>query len=363
VLHYSEPIGLGTWEEKDFCVNPGGVNPLEVSLIQPLSKQLTLRFPETLQDRQQFSLEVPELTDCQGNVAGKEGIRGGNIRPPSYGDLYVNEIMYFPREGKAEYLELYNPGTSYFDLQDLAIQVAKEGEAPGAPIPVSPVSRIWLPGQYLVLTSAVGWLEESYDLDPSGSWVEVEHLPALPNEGGFVYLTDRSGATVDQVLYTDQMHMDLLGDTRGISLERLSTDRSGRDPDNWHSAASLAGYATPGEKNSQVMDPNTGPELLEVDTEVFSPDNDGFQDVLHIHINTRAHGWVVSLWISDLKGYIIRQLVNNHLTAPSATYTWDGEQADGRLAGAGMYVLYLFAYHPGSGERQRKRSVIGVIYR
>jgi hypothetical protein len=363
ILHYSEPVQLSGLDREDFMLKPGSMWPLEVSLSHPLSDRVILQFPEDFQDRQQYTMEVPVLNDCQGNKSQKEILRGGKIQAPAYGDLFINEIMYDPLEGNPEFVELYNPGPAYFDLQDLAIQVGEPGESRGNPQPLSRFSRIVLPGQYLVITSCVAWLEEAYGLAPSGLWVEVEALPDLKNSEFSLYLTDRSGATVDLVVYNDNMHMDLLSDTKGISLERISTDRSGSDTGNWHSAASIVGYATPGEKNSQALDALAHTDLLEVEPAVFSPDNDGFRDLLNITVNTRIQGCVISLWITDLSGMPVRQLANNHIAAPTVPYSWDGEQKNGSMVSAGMYVIHLFAYHPASGERWRKRSAIGVIYR
>ena len=133
-----------------------------------------------------------------------------------------------------------------------------------------------------MLTDCVPHLRDAYGLVESGQWVEVEGLPGLKNSSGVIYLTDRAGQVVDRAVYSDAMHLELLDDPMGISLERVSVERSGIDPDNWHSAASISGYATPGSKNSQSADLLESGKLLRVDPEVFSPDNDGYQDLLQI---------------------------------------------------------------------------------
>ncbi|MEN8202876.1 MAG: lamin tail domain-containing protein, partial [Bacteroidota bacterium] len=362
-LHYSEPLGTADLDREDFLLRPGSVFPLEVLLSQPLATRLKLRFQEDLQERQQYRLELPILSDCQGNASQKEILRGGKILPPAYGAIIINEIMYDPLDGFPEFIELYNPGPGYLDLQDLAIQLTETGAPPDHPLGLSKQSRICLPGQFLVLTACAPWLEEAYGLYPSGSWVELEAMPGMKNTGATVYLTDRSGSLVDQASYSDHMHMDLLNDTKGISLERISVDRPGSEPGNWHSAASISGYATPGEENSQALDQFAANEVLEVDPAVFSPDNDGFQDLLKISISTGAQSWVISLWISDLSGVMVRQLANNHIAGPSALYSWDGENKDGHMVSAGFYVVHFRAYHPVSGEEWRKRRAIGLMYR
>jgi hypothetical protein len=100
-----------------------------------------------------------------------------------------------------------------------------------------------------------------------------------------------------------------------------------------------------------------------VEPEVFSPDNDGFQDVLNITVSTGAPDWVISLWICDLRGTPVRQLANNHLAAPRVCYYWDGEGENGSMQAMGFYLILARGYHPLSGERWVRRKVAGLVYR
>ncbi|MCK4747891.1 MAG: hypothetical protein KAT15_12665, partial [Bacteroidales bacterium] len=97
--------------------------------------------------------------------------------------------------------------------------------------------------------------------------------------------------------------------------------------------------------------------------EVFSPDNDGFEDLLVITTSTGGHGNIVRIWITDLTGNIIRILANNHLTGPSTKYVWDGEEDDGSMAAEGFYVVHLLGYDPVTGHRWSRKAATGVIYR
>jgi hypothetical protein len=157
--------------------------------------------------------------------------------------------------------------------------------------------------------------------------------------------------------------MDLLDVTRGVSLERISTDRPGSESSNWHSAASIEGYSTPGKENSQSVKESESIEIISVEPEVFSPDNDGFQDLLKIKFSPGIHGWVLRMWITDLTGIRIRDLANNHLTGTDVMYTWDGVQENGLLTNSGIYVLHVWVYHPGTGEKRSWKKAFGLIYR
>ena len=363
VITYSEPVTLLTLNPKDFLLRPGSLFPTEVETREPLSTQLLLRYPTNLHERSQFYIDIPSLSDCQGNLSHPGRLKGALVSPPVQGDLFINEIMYNPLDGNPEFVELYNPGPAYFDLRYLSLHVVDSGDPPKRPFALSEGSRIFLPGEYMVVTSCVPHLLEAYGLDRSGRWLEVEDLPVLKNAGGTLYLTDRSGGVVDRVNYSEEQHMDLLNDSKGVSLERISIKRPGSESANWHSAASIVGYATPGEENSQAVNHPLQEKMLSVEPEVFSPDNDGYQDLLNIRVTTKSLGWVIRIWISDLAGCLTRSLANNHIAGSSVTYGWDGETDQGRMAMEGIYLVHLVAYHPVSGERLIRKAAIGVIYR
>jgi hypothetical protein len=363
VITYSEPVGLSTLSPKDFLLRPGSIIPMEVRTSEPLSTQLLLNYPANLQERSQFYIEIPSLIDCQGNLSHPGRLTGTGVSPPGQGVLFINEIMYNPLDGNPEFVELYNPGPDYFDLRQLSLHVLESDASPHRPTVLSEGSRIFLPGSYLVVTSSVPHLMEAYGLDRSGQWLEVKDLPDLKNAGGTLYLTDRSGGVVDQVNYSEEQHMDLLTDSKGVSLERISIQRPGSEAANWHSAASIVGYATPGKENSQVVNHLFQEKMLSVEPKVFSPDNDGYQDLLNITVSTQSLGWVIRLWISDLTGRLTRTLANNHIAGPTVAYGWDGETDQGRMALEGIYMVHLVIYHPDSGERMIRKAAIGVIYR
>ena len=362
-LSFSEPVVLSPAELQQIVLIPGNISPLEAHLLPPLSTVLELRFPLDLQERHMFRVKIPKLSDCQGNESLSLEITAGSVSDPVPGSVQINEIMYDPAEGQAEYIELALPGNRYYDLRELAIHVVDPGDPADDPIALSDHSRLMAPGSYLVVTSCVEHLRESYRLSRSGQWVEVDGLKALNNGGGSLSLTDRAGNVVDRVDYGDQMHTPILSDTRGISLERISGEGSGSDPDNWHSAAAIVGYATPGQINSQAMIGTESDQLLQVEPLVFSPDNDGFQDLLELSVSTGTSGWVLSLWITDLEGNLLRRPANNHLAGPFTTYTWDGACEDGSMVAPGIYVLHVTAYHPATGGRWIRKRAVGLVYR
>jgi hypothetical protein len=271
--------------------------------------------------------------------------------------------MYDPQDGAPEFIELLNTGNHFTDLRDLRMDVVRKGASPEHPVPLCESSRLLPPGAYGVLTPHVQHFMQAYHRELSGQWIGMENWKALGNTGGTLYLTDRAGGTVDKVNFGDTLHMEMLTDTRGISLERIDASMPGMDPGNWHSAASMAGYATPGAPNSQCVPQSESSGILQVGPKVFSPDNDGYEDLLGITLSPGGHGWTVRLVVTDLAGREVRILARNDLAAPVSLYWWDGEREDGRMVAEGFSVVHAWGYHAATGEQWRRKEAVGVIYR
>lgn len=362
-VYFSEALGMRPSELSEIVMYPGMLSPLEVNIPGPMFKVLELRFPVDLQERSFFRVLIPRVEDCQGNESLALEAKAGSVGVAGFGSVQINEIMYEPEEGMPEFIELHLPGNRFYDLKDLAIHLEDRDDPPMHPVPLSDHSRIMEPDSYLVISRFQEHLRSAYQLDRSGQWLGLGEQLGLANGGGTIYLTDRAGKVVDRADYGDEFHSEILSDKRGVSLERISSDRSGRDPDNWHSAASIEGYATPGRKNSQALGEAETQDRLELKPLVFSPDNDGYQDLLQLNISNGEPGWVLNIWLTDLQGNILRTLANNHLCGPMIQYTWDGAREDGSMVLSGLYVVHVAAYHPSSGRRWIRKGAVGLVYR
>lgn len=361
-LHYSERVYLAQQQEDEIRLNPGNYRAVEVLPAHPLGKSLYCRFALNPGLLARYSFQMPALSDCKENLSRELFFYGGRPLAPEKGSVLINEIMYDPLEGFAEYIELYNPGQHFADLAELGIDVGGLDDQQKGLKPLSRHSRIMGPGQYLVLTGSIPHLMDSYRLELSGAWVELENFPSLPNGEGRIWLSDLNGQGIDAASYGDEYHMELISDTRGISLERIASGKTGDDPSNWHSAASIEGYATPGRVNSQTINDLDAETGLSVYPGVFSPDNDGYHDLLVIVPGKMDPGCVIRLWISRTDGSLVRMLANNHVSSTSSQYTWDGRKDGGQMVEGGFYVVHFAGYNPVSGARWRQKKAVGLHY-
>jgi hypothetical protein len=136
------------------------------------------------------------------------------------------------------------------------------------------------------------------------------------------------------------MHFPLLVNTKGVSLERIDFNRASNDKTNWNSASENVGFATPAYQNSQYLqsDGGSGFSLM---NPLFSPDNDGYNDVLTIHYALNENGKIGNIYIFDNKGRPIKHLMRNQPLTHEGAISWNGMNDDNEKAAIGIYLVYI----------------------
>jgi len=158
--------------------------------------------------------------------------------------------------------------------------------------------------------------------------------------------------------YYESWHFPLLNTFDGISLERISFYQPTQMESNWHSAAETAGFATPGYQNSQfVANENDGSEVKIV-PEIFSPDEDGRDDVMSLYYTFGEPGFVANANVYDARGRLIRKMAENVLLGTSGSLLWDGLSDDHEKARTGIYVIYLEVFNANGEVKKYKRSCV-----
>ncbi|PID92397.1 MAG: hypothetical protein CSA96_03375 [Bacteroidetes bacterium] len=360
-LQYSEAIRYG-FSSGQCLIQPGHLLAYHLSSSIPLGDRLILGFASEGLEAGEAWLTIPGVGDCAGNQAAALRVPIGRPATPGPGDALLSEIMFWPLDHAPEFIELYNPGPGILDLDDLLIDVVKEGEELLHPLSLSSGSRLWPPGGYLLLCPSIASLCRAYDLPRSGSLVELPGWLALSDSGGWILLSDRAGNLVDKAPFGPGMYPDILAENRGVSLERISFERSAGYGDNWHAASSTSGYATPGMPNSQAVGGNAADNWIEGEPQVFSPDNDGYRDVLVLSFSEEVRTCLLSARLFDEQGWPCRTLANNELAGSASRLFWDGKDDEGRLCPEGLYVLLVRAWDPVKGSMRTKRMAIGLVY-
>ena len=111
--------------------------------------------------------------------------------------------------------------------------------------------------------------------------------------------------------------------------------------------------------NSQLIALTSGEQVFELTDKVFSPDGDGYQDILSIEYKIPQEGMFATIKIFDSAGRLTRVLINNASLATTGLITWDGTNEDGHKANIGIYTILLEAFNlQGTQIRWKETCVV-----
>ena len=361
-LSFTQKMDSTMLTNPDFYSVSPDANQIENTVGSENHTGIRLEFGEPFDTATIYTLTVSgKLQNCTGNaMAGDTSLRFGLPQPVVSGDVVINEVLFYPLEGGVDYVELYNRSHKTIDLSSLLLGTVRKSP-PNPPDSLFYYltfdQTLFLPGDYLVLTSSPEKVKAQYITKNPHAFLQVLPFPAFNKDEGSVLLF-RQLQKIDAFDYSEKMQYPLLNYTQGVALERVSADGKTNDLNNWHSAAESVGFGTPGYRNSQAVYPDSINGQIEIDPEIFSPDNDGYQDVLHIKYKFETAGNTLTINIFNASGQLVRRLINNEYVGTEGVVSWDGLKDDGTKALVGIYVLYIKIFDQSGRVKQFKKAAV-----
>lgn len=254
----------------------------------------------------------------------------------------LNEIMYAPPSGQAEWVEIFNRSGMEITLAGWTIE-----DAAALPRVLDTLGRSLGPGQYAIITSNADQPPATcLRLKPVGTW------SALNNDGDLIVLRDGRRAAADQVRYLSSW-----GGDDGRSLERVNPFLDPSQASSWGECVSNY-RSTPGAANSVYIDrPAAGAEA-DVAPNPFSPDGDGHQDRTIIFFSLPWQRSTVTVKIFDRLGRQVAAPAVQREFAREGSLVWDGRDDGGRACPMGIYIVLLEAKESaGPGSLRKKFSL------
>jgi hypothetical protein len=363
VLEFSEIMDPGPLlEPLNYQINRGIGYPEYIECMAPDNRTAILHFNQGFDPGKDYQLEISgDLVDCAGLPVSSEGIRPFALPVhPTIHEVLISEILFNPKPYCPRFIEIHNPGFKTFDLADL--RIAKRNTLNGRLESVSPVTgghHLFFPGDYLALTADPDKLMDCCYVHDRKTLMHCKGLPVMDEKEGTMMILDKYLQVLDEMSYNQQMQYPLLTSVEGVSLERISFNLPSNHASNWHSAAATEGYATPGRINSQYLDSAPGSEGIQIEPEIFTPDQDGHDDVVMIQYGFRQPGAMATVIVMDPRGRIIKMIAENHLLGAEGFFTWDGSNDNGQLARTGIYLVYVRIFDvKGKVSNYRKTCVL-----
>lgn len=347
-LTFSEGMDSVSLAGAVLTVNPG-LTVAGYSLPSAFPGTMTVLFNENITASQLYAFTIGPVADCWLNATHPAGTFA-LAEAPAAGDLVINEILFDPGTGGTDFIELYNRSQKILDLQTYGIANFDDGAL--ANIHTIPEHYLLFPDQYIVLTADSAYQQAHFPAAIPGRFYQMS-LPALDNDSSTIYVLYDS-IVVDRVAYKESWHLSLLDNTENKTLERIDPNGVASFSGNWHTAAETIGFGTPGGQNSQYEAGGVNGAFGTIQP-IFSPDNDGFEDVLLFFYEMPQPGMIATLKIFDDQGRIIREVFGSELLGINGNVSWDGITDNHVKAGLGIYLAVMEAFSPDGSANYSKR--------
>jgi len=359
ILVYDEPVdSLPGATVTNYSID-GGLSFVSASALAPLFNHVQLKTTSPMAASTVYTVTAVNVKDCRNNPIGAfNKVRVGLPVDAGTGEWVINEILFNPRSNAYDYVEFLNNSNKIFDASKLFIANRNSSGVTSFIKALSATPVYIFPGDHMVVTEDADNLSLQYLVKNPDHVMTVSSPPSFPDDEGTVVALNFQGNVVDEVKYKAGWHFQLIDNDEGVSLERIDPGGPSQDNTNWHSAASTAGYGTPTYKNSQYKLLNAIRAKIEVTPGIFSPDNDGRDDIATIQYQVTEPGFIANITIYDAAGRPVRYLVRNGTLGMKGYWNWDGLDDKGNKLPVGTYILFTELFNLQGKKEKFKNTVV-----
>lgn len=270
------------------------------------------------------------------------------------GELTINEILFNPRPGDHDFLEIENTGQRGIDLRSLRLSKRINGECSTFYQPIKSLRNI-APKEILCFSEDPQLTAANYPTNALHQIVQSVDLCTMNDDSDAIVLLNAHGRIIDEVRYNTTWHNRLLEDVEGVSLERRSAKEPGTSENNWLSGRATDGFATPGLTNAAAYS-NSSRDTLSAWSlypKVLTPNGDGIDDQLMLQARIPTEALVVEVKILAENGQLIRSICGPQTISNQSWQIWNGLTEDYRVAPAAIYFVCI-----RYGELNKKTKTI-----
>ena len=346
--------------KKTFFVENIGFSKKNIA-VKPHYKSVILEFENSFEENKIYNLEIEQnICDCVGNFMSEKNIIPFAIPQKTNAEnILMNEILFNPVENGDDFLEIYNHSKKVLDLKDILIGIKDiETKTLKNLLQITEKSFLFFPNEIKVLTKNTENIKTEYFCLNPDNFIEINDLFNFPNEEACIVLCDKNKNIIDEFLYHEDMHFDLLNYFDGISLERISFELATNNKNNWHTASENVGFATPTYENSQINISNKNEDEVSTEPEIFSPDNDGKDDYLKINYIFPKSNYIANITIFDAKGREVKKLVQKELLAKKGFFIWNGLNENNEKLSIGIYLIFVEIFDLKGKVKEFKKTTV-----
>ena len=265
----------------------------------------------------------------------------------SFSQLQISEIMYDPKSGAQEWIELYN--NSENEITDLSFSIADPVRTYNFTIPHA------LPRQYIVLAKDTTHLKSIHQI-PDNSLLIQASIPGLNNDKDSLFLRNSDSILIDTLFYEGKWSR------KGISLERASFFLPANNVNNLKPSIA-PDSSTCGKVNSVTetsVKPDTLSNHLQIYPNPFSPNSVEGKSQCAIKFILPDKQFKATCKIYNLNGIAVRTIASNEIFNQELNLTWDGANDKGFKMPVGVYPVILEITDLKDGGSKIEKGVIVI---
>lgn len=347
-----------------FSINP----PLNGSFIFDFKddylSQLRITSSDSLKQGEVYTIKIDNAKDCAGNkIADENPFSFARCKPADSSDLAINELLFNPPIDGIDFVEIYNKSNWFIDIKDVFIANRNASGLIDNFYNLADSGYMLLPHSYYMVSTDENIVKLHYQVINTKNCIRLNNMPSFNDDAGTVVLFTKPSTIIDELVYDDKMHFALLDNKEGVSIERIDFNRNTKDRNNWSSASSTSGFATPTYKNSQYLVATNKALALSIEPEIFTPNNDGINDVVNITYKLDKNNYTGNVQVYNSNGLLVKSILNNAPLGAEGIITWNGLSDKNQALPVGIYIVYFDYFNTdGSTDSIKKTLVIGKSY-
>ena len=358
-IFFSEPMNVSALSNlQNFVVDNSIGNPVNAAFGRYSEQSIVLTFANNFQPKTIYTITINAISDCSGNLISINTAKFGLPETIDSIDVVLNEVLFYPKTYGNRFVEIYNRSNKIIDLSKLKIANADASGNLNTAVFAQKNGYLFFQNDYVSITDSRDNILQNYSTPNPNGVLEISSVPTLDDHNGTIALINPSGKIIDELTYSDAWHYPLLHNKQGVSLERISIEAKTQDENNWHSAASVVGFATPAYRNSESISSISTNAEIDLEPKVFTPDEDGKNDILTIRYYLDNAGYNANINIYNSLGVLVKTICNNQTLEQSGFFQWDGTDASGNKLNKGIYIVYAELFNAAGKKINFKKDCV-----
>jgi hypothetical protein len=188
-IQFSAPID-SSWSIRPSLYRLGdGIEVIAARTVDLLHTTIACKLNRPLQADTVYTLSIAGIKSCHADDVGRaKTMPTGLASVCKAQDVVINEILFNPRIGGSDFVELFNPSKKIIDLSSLFITNRLTNGNLGSFTRLSATSRLLFPNEYVAFSSEPSLVMQQYLVNSPLHFFQTNGFPSLPDEEGRLVL-------------------------------------------------------------------------------------------------------------------------------------------------------------------------------